>query len=128
MNLNQITIHVTDLDQSINFYQILGLKLIVHSLDNRYARFECPDHGTTFSLHENEHVTPGSVSFYFEVDDVDSRVADLKSHGLVFDTAPKDQRWLWREAWTRDPNGYRIGIYKAGENRRFPPWRLNDKD
>ena len=127
MNLNQITIHVSDLDRSIVFYQKLGLTLIVHSSDNRYARFECPIDGTTFSLHETENISSGNVSFYFEVDDVDTRVTELKESGLVFDTEPIDQRWLWREAWTRDPDGYRIGIYKAGENRRFPPWRLKNE-
>lgn len=127
MNLNQITIHVSDLDRSIAFYQSLGLTLIVHSADNRYARFESLNNGTTFSLHEGEYISSGNVSFYFEVDDVDARVEELKDCGLTFDTEPVDQRWLWREAWTSDPDGYRISIYNAGENRRFPPWRLQDE-
>ena len=124
MNLNQITIHVSNLDRSIAYYQSLGLVLIVNSPDNRYARFECPDGGTTFSLHEAADISPNGVSFYFEVDDVDARIKELKAAGVVFDTDPVDQRWLWREVWTRDPDGYRIGIYHAGENRRFPPWRI----
>ena len=125
MNLNQITLHVSDLDRSIQFYERLGLILIVHSPDNHYARFECPDGGTTFSLHQSEEPHPSSASFYFEVDDVDMTVKALSNKGVVFETQPADQRWLWREAWCRDPDGVRIGIYHAGEKRRFPPWRLN---
>ncbi len=127
MNLNQITIQVANLERSIAFYKTLGLTLIVHSPENRYARFECPKGGTTFSLHEATDLQPASVSFYFEVDDVDACVNDLKQSGLVFDSDPVDQRWLWREAWIIDPDGYRIGIYKAGENRRFPPWRIQNE-
>lgn len=125
MNLNQITIPVKNLAESIVFYQKLGLTLIVDSPDNRYVRFECPDGMTTFSLHEAEDAASGA-SFYFEVDDVDARVSELKAAGIVFETEPTDQRWLWREAWTRDPDGNRIGVYHGGENRRFPPWRVTD--
>lgn len=41
-----------------------------------------------------------------------------------FDTPPTDQRWLWREAYLKDPAGNRICIFHAGENRRYPPWRI----
>lgn len=131
MNLNQITISVRNLRDSIDFYRKLGLTLIVDSPDNRYARLECPDGspngGTTFSLHEADDAATGVTSFYFEVDDVDARVTELKASGFQFETEPVDQRWLWREAWTRDPDGNRIAIYHAGENRRFPPWRINGR-
>lgn len=126
MKLNQITIHVSNLERSVAFYQRLGLILIVNSPENRYARFECSDGGTTFSLHETESIRAAGASFYFEVDDVDARVSALKAAGITFETEPVDQRWLWREAWTRDPDGYRVAIYHAGENRRFPPWRIKD--
>lgn len=126
MNLNQITIPVKNLAESIAFYRKLGLTLIVNSPENRYARFECPDGDTTFSLHEAENVAPGAASFYFEVDDVDARVNELKATGFVFETESVDQRWLWREAWARDPDSNRIAVYHAGKNRRFPPWRVTD--
>ena len=41
--------------------------------------------------------------------------------------APVDQDWLWREARLADPSGNIICIYHAGENRRFPPWRIGDE-
>ena len=53
MNLNQITIPSLDLEKSIPFYQTLGLKLIVKSLPH-YARFECPDGTSTFSIQQVE--------------------------------------------------------------------------
>jgi hydroxymethylpyrimidine/phosphomethylpyrimidine kinase len=50
----------------------------------------------------------------------------MKTKGIVFDSGPTDQRWLWREAWLTDPAGVKLCLYRAGEMRRFPPWRLAD--
>ena len=50
MNLNQVTITVSDVVKSISFYSDLGLILIVKSLP-QYARFKCPEGNFTFSLH-----------------------------------------------------------------------------
>ncbi|MEM6901405.1 MAG: VOC family protein [Pseudomonadota bacterium] len=125
LRLNQITIKVSDLKRSIGFYRILGLRLIVDSPDSKYARFECADGGTTFSLSEVGHVDPGQTGLYFEVGNVASAVEDLKADGIEFDTPVTAQSWLWTEAWFRDPDGHRLCIYRAGKARRFPPWRVD---
>ena len=64
------------------------------------------------------------IVLYFECDDVDADVERLKSLGIVFTQDPTDQPWLWREAYTADPNGNSICLYHAGENRLNPPWRI----
>ncbi len=64
---------------------------------------------------------------YFECEDLDARVATLKAKGIVFDSDPVDQSWLWREAWLTDPAGVKLCLYYAGKNRLDPPWRLNDQ-
>ncbi len=122
MNLNQVTVEVTDIPRARAFYQRLGLELIVSS--DHYARFLCPG-GATFSIHRAEAVSPAGTAVYFECDDLDSRVAALKAGGMVFESDPVDQRWLWREAWLRDPDGNRLCLYFAGENRVDPPWRVS---
>lgn len=124
MNLNQITIPVIDLERSIAFYQLLGLELIVHS-NAHYARFVCPDGTTTFSLHVVEDLPSGDgIWLYFEVEDVDQQVSELKAKGIVFEDEPVDQSWLWREVRLKDPDGNQLLIFHAGENRLNPPWRL----
>jgi catechol 2,3-dioxygenase-like lactoylglutathione lyase family enzyme len=40
----------TDFDRTVAFYRTMGFTLIVHS-PPCYARFECPDSDSTFSLH-----------------------------------------------------------------------------
>ena len=124
MNLNQVTVGTTDLQKSIEFYEKLGLELIVHSTDH-YARFLCPEGGSTFSLHVCEEVISPSTSIYFESQDLDNKVNELiEIHNLEFDLLPTDQSWLWREARLKDPDGNLIILYFAGENRINPPWRI----
>ena len=117
MRFNQASVPVRDHAASRDFYEELGLRLIVDSPDKPYARFEAPG-GATFSLHGD---TP---AVYFECEDLDGRVAALQSVGYVFDSEPVDQPWGWREAWLVDPAGNRVCLYAAGENRRYPPWRI----
>ena len=121
MLINQVTVVCTDYDASVSFYHKLGLTQIVDS-PPRYARFETPG-GSTLSIHKGGAGDANTV-IYFEVDDVDTTVAALQEQGLEFESEPVDQPWLWREAYLRDPAGNRLCIYRAGENRRYPPWRL----
>lgn len=120
MKLNHVTLPATDLPRSIAFYEKLGFVLIV--IDEHYARLENPDDLSTLSLHLVD--LGDGARIHFECDDLDARVAALKEKGVVFDSGPEDQSWLWREAWLRDPDGNRLCLYHAGENRRFPPWRV----
>ena len=124
MNLNQATLNVTDFQRSVDFYTTLGLKLIV-SARGEYARFEC-EGGATLSLHLGEAPEGNGPMLYFECDDLDPRVERLKAEGIAFDSEPEDQPWLWREARLSDPDGNRLCFYHAGQNRRFPPWRIPD--
>lgn len=125
MLLNQITLDVRDLEVSAQFYELLGMKRIVWSLPDKYARFECPMGIMTLSLHVAQNVTCGGAALYFETEKLDARVEELKAKGLRFDDGPQDKDWRWREAWTRDPDGRRICLYYAGVDRRYPPWRVS---
>lgn len=124
MNLNQITVPSIDLTKAIPFYEKLGLQLIVKSLPN-YARFECPDGNSTFSIHlVNELPKGDGVYVYFECKNLDEHVKNLKAKGIVFDQDPTDQTWLWREARLKDLDGNQIILFYGGENRLNPPWRI----
>ncbi|GAA4114731.1 hypothetical protein GCM10022393_14390 [Aquimarina addita] len=126
MNLNQITIPSLDLKNSIFFYKTLGLRLIVEALPH-YARFECIEGDTTFSIHKVEKLPNGEgVYVYFETEKLDIEVARLINKGIEFDLLPTDQSWLWREARLKDPDGNLIVLYFAGDHRKNPPWRLQD--
>ncbi|WOI24216.1 VOC family protein [Nonlabens ulvanivorans] len=125
MNLNQVTVPSLDLERSIPFYEKLGLKLIVKSLPH-YARFECPDGKSTFSIHLTDELPKGEgIYVYFECEDLDQKVEDLIKLGIEFYMKPKNQPWLWREARLKDVDGNLIILYYAGDNRLNPPWKIN---
>jgi catechol 2,3-dioxygenase-like lactoylglutathione lyase family enzyme len=124
MNLNQITVPAVNVEKSIEFYEKLGLRLIVKSLPD-YARFECKQGDSTFSLHQvdKQQKTDG-IWIYFEVQNLDDSVKTLINKGIVFDELPNDKNWLWREARLKDPDNNQLIIYFAGDNRKNPPWRI----
>ena len=125
MDLNQITVPSLDLNKSIPFYEKLGLKLIVKALPH-YARFECPNGNSTFSIHQTEELPTGEgISVYFECKNLDEQVEKIKENGIKFDLEPTDQFWLWREARLKDVDGNQLILFYGGENRLNPPWRIN---
>ena len=124
MNLNQITVPSLDLTKSIPFYEKLGLKLIVKALPH-YARFECPDGDSTFSIHLVEELPQGDgVYVYFECENLDEKVQQIKEDGIQFDQEPNDESWLWREAKLKDLDGNQLILFFGGENRLNPPWKI----
>ncbi len=123
--LNQVTVTGTNYERSVEFYKTLGLKQIVDNPPD-YARFETVG-GATLSV----QIDPGerifaTTAIYLECDDLDDRVEQLARGGLAFEHGPRNQPWMWREARLRDPDGNIIFLYKAGEARRFPPWRIRE--
>lgn len=126
MNLNQVTLPSLNLPRSVAFYKTLGLKLIVDALPE-YVRFECPDGAASFSLRRVDRIPEGEgIHIYFECDDLDKEVSRLTQKNLTFDLMPTNQRWLWREARLKDPDGNQLILYHAGENRLNPPWRIKE--
>lgn len=124
MDLNQITIPSINVKETVSFYETLGLILIVDSIP-RYARFECPDGNSTLSIHHTDKLPQGEgIILYFECEDVDKQVQKLSEKGIQFDETPEDKPWLWREAHLKDPDGNKIILFHAGDNRKNPPWKI----
>ena len=122
MNLNQVTLPVKDMVQATEFYMRLGFTQIVDT--PHYARFECPDGNSTFSLSLDSNSYDHGAVIYFEHEALDEWVDKLRVLGIEFEQLPKDESYLWREAVLHDPSGNKIKLYWAGENRLNPPWRV----
>ena len=122
MNLNQVTLPVSNLPKAIGFYLKLGFTQIVDS--PHYARFACPDGNSTFSLSLNTEYFSNPSVIYFEHQELDNLVEKLKSKEIKFDEEPTDESYLWREAVLHDPSGNKIKLYWAGVNRLNPPWHV----
>ena len=121
-SLNHVTVGCRDYAASLDFYKALGLPLIVDSPLNGYARFEAPN-GVTFSIHQSDDFAASTI-IYFESKRLDAWVTELASQGFAFEQMPQDESWGWREARLLDPAGNIVCLYKAGENRRYPAWRI----
>jgi hydroxymethylpyrimidine/phosphomethylpyrimidine kinase len=125
LRLNQVTVTGTNYERSVDFYRRLGLLQIVDNPPD-YARFETGG-GVTFSVQiDPEEKIIATTAVYLECDDLDERVEQLARSGIPFEHGPRNQPWMWREARLRDPDGNIIFLYKAGEARRFPPWRVEE--
>jgi hydroxymethylpyrimidine/phosphomethylpyrimidine kinase len=124
--LNQVTVTVNDYAKSVTFYRGLGIRQIVDSPENGYARFETGGGGTLSIQADPEEKIAATTAIYLECDDLDAQVDRLARMGVPFEHGPRNQPWMWREARLRDPSGNTIFLYKAGEARRFPPWRMED--
>lgn len=125
MKLNHVTLICTDFERSLSFYKRLGFHLIVLS-EPRYARFICPGSDETLSIeYTGEAVEAPRAQIFFECETIDQSVKELKEKGFTFEQDPTDMPYLWREARLLDPDGHNIRLFKAGENRLNPPWRIN---
>jgi hydroxymethylpyrimidine/phosphomethylpyrimidine kinase len=118
--LNQVTLPLADYEASAAFYRLLGLRQIVESAP-RYARFESAG-GVTLSIETADEIA-GKPVVFLECGDLDALVVRLREAGIAV-SDPVMEDWGWREARLADPAGNAICLYQAGENRRFPPWRL----
>ncbi|KAB8152527.1 VOC family protein [Kordia sp. TARA_039_SRF] len=126
MNLNQVTIASKDVAKATAFYKQLGLRLIVDALP-RYVRFECPDGDATFSIHHTDTLSPNNnITLYFEDENLDATVEKLQAKGIQFTNLPEDKPWNWREAQLKDVDGHQLILFKAGNNRKNPPWRIHN--
>ena len=123
MELNQVTLPALDVAASVSFYAKLGFELIVS--EPHYARFKATVGNGTFSVHAVAALgEPSQTIVYFECVALDQQVAELKANGVEFIQEPRDESWLWREARLVDPSGNVLCLYRAGENRLDPPWRV----
>ena len=124
MNLNQVTLPVKNMAEAKQFYLLLGFTLIVDT--PHYTRFQCPEGNASFSLSLDEKDYSSGTVIYFECEQLEKWVNELKHKGISFEQEPIDQRYLWKEAILFDPSGNKIKLYWAGENRLNPPWKVNE--
>lgn len=125
MKMNQVTIPASDIQESAEFYRRMGFLQIVEN--DHYARFVSTEGDATFSIYLSDEYVKNPTVVYFEDEDLDKLVLELKAKGLNFLQDPTDMEYLWREAILEDPVGNKIKLYWAGENRLNPPWRIEKR-
>ncbi len=85
MKINEanVTLMVKNMDKSIQFYEMLGLKL-KHRWENHYAMMEAP--GVVIGLHpaDGEPEGSGDTSIGFMIDDIKEAKNLLKKNEIKF--------------------------------------------
>jgi catechol 2,3-dioxygenase-like lactoylglutathione lyase family enzyme len=112
---------VTDLNKTADFYEKLGLqikkrennRLIIYLNWYRidFVKIEETDRADLRKEAALENKGAG-VFLYFSVDNVDETYEEMISLGLTPETKPKDEHWGNREFVIRDPDGYKLVIFK----------------
>lgn len=130
MLINQITIGCTNYEESVAFYTTIGLVQIVDA-PPRYARFESQGgEGATLSLHSvDKNIAQNTVVYFDHANEeaLASQVDKLIASGLVPRQKITDESWGWKEARIKDPAGNELCFMFAGDQRRFPPWRVDGR-
>jgi len=102
---------VSDIERSIEWYrQVLGLRLIHHSHDQRWAEFDTE--GTRLSLYEpreNQRDLRKAIGSHtgvvFGVEDLQAAYKDLAAKGVTFAIPPRKEPWGGEMAVFLDPDG-----------------------
>ena len=109
--ITHVEILVSDIEGSIEWYrQVLGLRLIRHSHDQRWAEFDTE--GTRLSLYEPrddqaelKQAVGSHTGVVFGVRDMKAAYQDLAAKGAAFPIPPCKQPWGGEMAVFLDPDG-----------------------
>lgn len=120
-SVSGIVCYVNDLKQTVKFYRTLGFKF------KEVAKFHAKGFSNWFwidfivasseekpAFKKEAHAKQkGAGSFlYLSVDDVNKAYQELKRKGFQPATEPRDWPWGNREFVIRDPDGYKLVIFK----------------
>jgi catechol 2,3-dioxygenase-like lactoylglutathione lyase family enzyme len=112
------TCHVKNLNKTVKFYETLGFENrkqdATHAtLYSNWFWIDCLAIGKNERTESTKGTDLGAgISIYLSVDDVDKFHAHLLAKGLKPKTQPQDQPWGNREFIIRDPDGYKLVIFK----------------
>ncbi len=124
-------VRVLDLEKSISFYELLGLREI-RRIDNKSGRYtlvfmappdqpECPVE-LTFNWDGDPSLPSDSRHFghmAYEVDDIYAICYHLKENGVVINRPPRDGRM----AFVRSPDNISIELLQRGKAKEpVEPW------
>ncbi len=110
-----IAIAVSDKQRARKFYQeTLELKPASTAMEGAWVEYNLG--GTTIGVgcHPAWPPSRDGTSVAFEVDDIDSTIAQLKERGVVFDLDKTETPVCWM-AQFRDPDGNKLLVHKRKE-------------
>lgn len=120
-SVSGIVCYVKDLDKTAAFYEALGFQVKNREVDRLtmnvnwfWLDFIPADQENKLKFQEeaqSDHKGAGMYT-YLSVDDVDTAYEELLAKGIRPSSEPKDWPWGNREFVLRDPDGYKLVIFK----------------
>lgn len=120
-SVSGITCYVKNLNKTADFYEALGFEIRKRETDHITAYSNwfwidflsiAKDERTAFTKGIDLSNKGAGMFLYLSVDNVDEFYEGLRSKGIKSLTRPEDQPWGNREFILRDPDGYRLVIFK----------------
>jgi len=105
--IGSITLWVSNLARSLEFYRKIDIVPRYVSPDNRFAMLDTK--GCTLQLHAGGKPSSrllGAMHIDLESADVDKTYLAWKKNGIAFEKPPRNMPWGERSAYLKDPDGY----------------------
>lgn len=111
VRLNLVVIPATDIDQSAQFYGLLGLEFVKHRHGSGPEHYASEDEGIVFEIYPRRSKSESSSNLRvgFQVASVDAVLVSLTEEGVTVVSPAKDLPW-GRRAVVADPDGYRVEL------------------
>jgi lactoylglutathione lyase len=111
VHLSLVVIRSINLEEAVNFYQMLGLNFEKHQHGNGLEHFASNLGQTTFEIYPQtaKMGTTTGARLGFQVLDVDSLVIKLQQENVTVITKPSASKW-GRRAVVVDPDGHRVEL------------------
>lgn len=110
-NISAITLFVSDMARSCEFYRALGFALKYGGESAAFTSFHAGSSYLNLANHPSPATQWGRVIFY--VDDVDAFYQTAISRDLVPEFAPRDAPWGERYFHITDPDGHELSFARA---------------
>jgi catechol 2,3-dioxygenase-like lactoylglutathione lyase family enzyme len=125
-SVSGFTLYVKDLDKSAHFYETLGFKIEKREEGHVLLRVNWFTVDLVSQMSENKEefhkeaaAEPKGSGIFINVSvgDVDEFYKGVLAKGLKPSSEPRDWPWGTREFVIRDPDGYKLVMFKRGKPR-----------
>ena len=107
-----VAIAVSDAERARKFYQeTLGLKPTSSGMEGAWVEYDLGTVTIGVGCHPAWQPSRDGTTVAFEVDDIDTTIAQLKERGVTFDMEKLETPVCWM-AQFRDPDGNKLLVHK----------------
>lgn len=120
-SVSGLTCYVNDLDKTATFYTMLGFSIkkrensmMVAYMNWFFITFVLSSKEEKPEFQSDAHAKEKGegIYIYLSVDDVDTAYNELLTKGYTPSSEPRDWEWGNREFVIRDPDGYKLVLFK----------------